>query len=62
MGHCAAPQLVELSRLVLGMPHQGVSLPAFPLRLNQSVCGTPAFWFVQKPDAPPEAKEVPASA
>lgn len=59
---CAAPQLIELTRLVHGDPRTGVTAPALLLRLNQSVCGTPAFWHVKKPPTPPEAKEFPASA
>jgi hypothetical protein len=61
-GACAAPQLVELARLVHGEARNGTVAPALLLRLNQSVCGTPGFWHVPKPEPVPEAKEFPASA
>lgn len=59
---CAAPQLVELARLVHGEERPGTTAPAILLRLNQSVCGTPGFWHVQKPEPVPQAKEFPATA
>ena len=59
---CAAPQLIDLARLVDGVPRPGVTMPALQMRLNQATCGSPGYWFVEKPPAPPETKELPASA
>lgn len=59
---CAAPQLVDLARLVLDEPLPGASIGAFDARLNQTLCGTPGYWFA--PDVPktPATKPLPASA
>ena len=58
----AAVQLGDLAKLVVGEPKLGASIPAFMARLNQSLCGTPGYWFAENPPPPPETKELPATA
>jgi hypothetical protein len=58
---CAAPQLVDLARLVYGKPLPGASLPAFQAKLNQSWCGKPGWWFAPDVPASPSGTEDPIS-
>ena len=59
---CAAPQLVDLARLVAGKPMPGASMGAFDTRLNQSLCGTPGYWFTADVAPAPETKPLQAGA
>ena len=59
---CAAPQLVDLARLVAGKPMPGASMGAFDTRLNQSLCGTPGYWFAADVAPAPETKPLQAGA
>lgn len=59
---CAAPQLVDLARLLHGEPLPGACVDVLAARLNQSLCGTPGYWFAANPPEPPKTVEIPATA
>lgn len=59
---CVAPQLVDLAKLVHDRPVPGTNMEALNMRLNQSLCGTPGYWFAQNPPTPPATVDLPATA